>query len=76
MGMTWMHKWRDADHLTLEWLLHLGGWRTAAEVAEVMESSEELASLALLRLSWRGVVELGPNRGARSTWRLRPDLTE
>ena len=65
---------RDADHLTLEWLIHLGGWRTSAEVAESMDASVEFASLALLRLSWRGVVELGPGSRASRTWRVRPDL--
>ena len=41
-----------------------------------METQEDRASLALLRLLWRGVVEMGPTRGARSTWRVVPHLLE
>ena len=75
-GFGGLLRFRDYDHLTLEWLIHIGGWRTAQEVAQVMETQEDRASLALLRLLWRGVVEMGPTRGARSTWRVVPHLLE
>jgi len=65
---------RDADHLTLEWLVHLGGWQTAEAMAVPMEQPERFVSRALLRLFWRGVLEIGPTRGPHTTWRLRPEL--
>lgn len=65
---------RDADHITLEWLLHLKGWRTASEMAVPMESAERWVSRALLRLYWREVVDIGPMRGSERTWRVKPEV--
>jgi len=69
-----MQKWRDEDHLALECLLRVGGDVSAVKIGEEMQATTMTAWLALNRLVWRGVVEMGPLRAGLATWRLHPNL--
>ena len=70
--MSFADEWRADDELAHEWLQYLGGPRGAAEMAQHMGCNEQRAGLAMTRLVWRGLAEMGPScwRGARpqSRW--------
>jgi hypothetical protein len=74
----WIDKWRDEDYDTLETLIELGpGYHTREKVAGTLGWSVDDATYALLRLSWRKVVDIGPKDiNDRATWRVSPKVME
>jgi predicted ArsR family transcriptional regulator len=72
--MPWMDGWRHDDHLALECMLRVGGYVSATQVGEEMQTTTRAAWFALNRLVWRGVVECGPNKAGERVWRVRPEV--
>lgn len=74
--MGWISKWRDEDYDALETLIELGpGHHARDKVADTLGWHVDDATYALLRLSWRKVVDIGPkDMNDRATWRVSPKV--